>query len=68
VVSSRFGASGKGLSAEGVTIRLLIPTGVNVINATGAGYKDVQMDGGAKPMSPNGKLLQSDRRNDKPKG
>jgi uncharacterized repeat protein (TIGR01451 family) len=38
------GLEGKGLTAEGVTVSLVIPSGVNVINATGAGYKGVHMD------------------------
>jgi cytochrome c553 len=33
---------GKGLTAEGVTVRLNIPAGVNVVAATGAGYQGVQ--------------------------
>ena len=36
------GLPGKGLTAEGVTVRLQIPAGVNVVSATGAGYQGVQ--------------------------
>jgi hypothetical protein len=38
------GLEGKGLTAEGVSVRLVIPSGVNVVSATGAGYKGVHMD------------------------
>src|SRR5262249_47681034 len=38
------GLEGRGLTAEGVSVRLVIPSGVNVVNATGAGYKGVHMD------------------------
>ena len=38
------GLPGKGLTAEEVTVRLVIPSGVNVVAATGAGYKGVHMD------------------------
>jgi mono/diheme cytochrome c family protein len=38
------GLAGKGLTAEDVTVRLFIPAGVQVVNATGAGYKGVHMD------------------------
>jgi len=33
-----------GLAAEEVTVRLVIPAGVNVVEATGAGYKGTHMD------------------------
>ena len=42
------GIPGKGLSAEEVTVRLVIPEGASVVNATGAGYKGVHMDGKEK--------------------
>lgn len=45
---TNIGLPGKGLSAEGVTIRMLIPAGVNVVAATGDGYQGVHMDPQAK--------------------
>ncbi|HXJ03444.1 MAG TPA: c-type cytochrome [Micropepsaceae bacterium] len=39
---NNIGLPGKGLTAEGVTVRLQIPAGVNVVSATGAGYQGVQ--------------------------
>jgi mono/diheme cytochrome c family protein len=38
------GLPGKGLAAEGVSVRLVLPTGATVVNATGEGYKGVHMD------------------------
>jgi uncharacterized repeat protein (TIGR01451 family) len=38
------GLAGKGLTAEGVSVRLVIPSGVQVVSATGGGYKGVHMD------------------------
>jgi len=38
---------GKGVTAQNVTIKLMIPTGSTVVNATGAGYKGTRMDGNA---------------------
>jgi len=38
------GLAGKGLGAEGVTVRLVIPEGSQVVAATGAGYKGVRKD------------------------
>jgi mono/diheme cytochrome c family protein len=38
------GLPGKGLAAEGVSVRLVIPSGVQVVNATGDGYKGVHTD------------------------
>jgi hypothetical protein len=38
------GLPGKGLTAEGVSVRLVIPEGSQVVAATGAGYKGVHMD------------------------
>jgi hypothetical protein len=42
------GLPGKGLTAEGVTVKLVLPEGVTVVSATGAGYKGVRMDAEAK--------------------
>lgn len=39
---SNNGLAGKGLTAEGVTVRLNIPQGANVVSATGTGYQGVQ--------------------------
>lgn len=39
-----FGLAGKGLTAESVTVSLMIPEGSNVVAATGQGYKGVRMD------------------------
>jgi mono/diheme cytochrome c family protein len=36
------GKAGKGLTAEDVTIALALPSGVNVVSTTGAGYKGVR--------------------------
>lgn len=36
------GLPGKGLTAEGVMVRLQIPAGTNVVTASGAGYQGVQ--------------------------
>ena len=44
------GLPGKGLAAGGVTIRLVIPQGANVMAATGDGYKGAKMDEQAKAM------------------
>ena len=38
------GLAGKGLTAEGITVRLMIPEGSQVVAATGAGYKGVRKD------------------------
>ena len=38
------GLPGKGLTAEGLTVSLVLPTGATVVNATGAGYKGAHMD------------------------
>jgi hypothetical protein len=38
------GLAGKGLAAEDVSVRLVIPEGAQVVAATGAGYKGVHMD------------------------
>ena len=38
------GLPGKGLTAEGITVSLVLPTGATVVNATGAGYKGAHMD------------------------
>jgi len=38
------GLAGKGLTAEDVTVRLVIPEGSKVVAATGAGYKGVRTD------------------------
>ena len=37
----------KGVTAEGVTIKLTVPAGTNVVSATGTGYKGTRMEGGA---------------------
>ncbi len=39
------GLPGKGVTAQGVTIRLIVPQGANVMNATGAGYQGAKMEG-----------------------
>jgi len=38
------GMPGRGVTAEGVSVQLVIPAGVNVVSATGAGYQGVHMD------------------------
>jgi mono/diheme cytochrome c family protein len=38
------GVAGKGLTAEEITIALLLPAGSKVVNASGAGYQGVQHD------------------------
>ena len=40
------GAEGRGIAAEGVTVRAVIPAGVTVASATGDGYQGVKMEGG----------------------
>jgi mono/diheme cytochrome c family protein len=50
VTVENFGMPGKGLTAEDLTVRLMIPAGTNVVSATGAGYKGVRMDAEAKAM------------------
>ncbi len=40
------GAEGRGVAAEGVTVRAVIPAGVTVASATGAGYQGVKTEGG----------------------
>lgn len=42
------GVRGKGLMAEDLTIRLVVPTGANVVSTTGAGYQGVRFDEQAK--------------------
>ena len=42
------GVSEKGLGAEELTIRLIIPAGATVVETTGDGYKGVSMDEKAK--------------------
>ena len=39
------GAEGRGIAAEGVTVRAVIPAGVTVVSATGAGYQGVKTEG-----------------------
>jgi mono/diheme cytochrome c family protein len=38
------GLPGKGMTAEDLTVRLVLPEGANVVATTGAGYKGVHMD------------------------
>lgn len=38
------GLKGKGLTAEDITISLVVPAGVNVVSTTGAGYQGVRQD------------------------
>jgi mono/diheme cytochrome c family protein len=42
------GESGKGLTAQGVTIDVVIPADVSITNATGEGYKGLRSDAGVK--------------------
>ena len=42
------GLKGKGLTADGLTVDLIIPAGLTVVSATGDGYKGVHMDAQAK--------------------
>ena len=42
------GLPGKALTAEDLTIRLIVPAGVTVIGATGDGYQGVRMEEQAK--------------------
>ena len=42
------GLKGKGLTAQGVKIGLIIPSGIDVVSTTGGGYKGVHMDADAK--------------------
>ena len=42
------GLVGKGVTAQGVTIRLIVPQGATVMNATGQGYQGAKMDERAK--------------------
>ena len=42
------GLRGKGLTAEDLTISLVVPAGTNVVSTTGAGYQGVKVDGEAK--------------------
>jgi mono/diheme cytochrome c family protein len=44
------GMKGKGVTAQGLTIHLLIPAGTTVVATTGAGYKGVHMDAEDKGM------------------
>jgi hypothetical protein len=43
-----FGLEGKGIAAEEITVRVQIPNGATVINATGPNYLGVKMDEEAK--------------------
>jgi hypothetical protein len=45
---SNSGLKGKGITAEGVKVGLVIPAGIDVVSTTGAGYKGVHMDDAAK--------------------
>lgn len=38
------GVAGKGLTAEGVTVNVVVPAGATVVAATGAGYQGVRRD------------------------
>jgi mono/diheme cytochrome c family protein len=38
------GLPGRGLTAEGVTVALIVPAGTNVVSATGPGYQGVHTD------------------------
>ena len=40
------GMQGKGLAAEGVTVNVIIPQGVTVMNGAGPGYQGVRTEGG----------------------
>ena len=42
------GEVGKGLTAQGLTIDLVVPSGVTVTGATGSGYKGIHMDAQTK--------------------
>ena len=42
------GLKGKGMTATGVKVGLIIPAGIDVVSTTGAGYKGVHMDATAK--------------------
>jgi hypothetical protein len=42
------GVKGKGLTAEDVTVALVLPAGSQVVNATGTGYQGVRRDEAAK--------------------
>jgi cytochrome c553 len=42
------GLPGKGITAEGLSVKLIIPAGTNVVAATGPGYQGVKMDAEAK--------------------
>ena len=42
------GAKGKGVTAEDVTVSVILPTGTTVSNATGTGYQGVQADEASK--------------------
>jgi len=42
------GLPGKGLTTEDLTVRLMIPSGSQVVGTTGPGYKGVRMDDKAK--------------------
>ena len=48
-----------GVAAEGLTVTLVIPTGVNVVSATGPGYQGTHMDNEAKAMVAQWKLDKS---------
>jgi len=40
------GLEGKGIAAQGVTVRTMIPAGVTVVNGSGTGYQGVKTEGG----------------------
>jgi uncharacterized repeat protein (TIGR01451 family) len=40
------GVQGRGITAEGVTVRAIIPAGVTVVSGTGEGYQGVKTEGG----------------------
>jgi len=44
------GMKGKGVTAQTVTVHLIIPAGTTVVSATGTGYKGVKMDEADKGM------------------
>lgn len=45
---ANIGAKGEGMSAQGLTVALVIPAGATVTATTGDGYKGVRMDADAK--------------------
>jgi hypothetical protein len=44
VTLQNLGVAGKGLAAEGLSIRLAVPARASVVSATGAGYQGVRRD------------------------